>query len=581
MFAAIRSIRLKLLVSYLLVIAVPIGTLGVYFVDQLGALTIRQAKQAERVGVSQLRANLTNYLGSLVEMSQQVYLNEQISFYLGRRYSDPGVSAEGFYELLQPLFNNYANARPGIRRIGIATNNPTLLANGVEIIRPSEHERYRFLLDRPADSRSSITWELMPESGNTIVLLRSLGYHAANLGTLIIEVSENALYQFMKEESEDVVVSIATPDGIIVSSRVRSLIGLPLDTWLSRDGRSDRYHLTITEEFQLGKSSPGAWTIVKQVPLNRVAAQVRSVKLYGIAASIIIFIVAVLLSVILSRSMTNGIRNLSTQMSAVQRGDFTVRISTRRADEIGKLERSFNTMVVELDRLIEKNYRSEVQRRDLEIRKKDAELYALQSQIDPHFLFNTLEAVVQGIQESRSGTALVIQKLARLFRHSLESHEHMVPIKKELDTVQDYLSIIAFRMERRLSYEISCAKELEDTKIPRFTVQPLVENAVHHGISPAKNGGAVRVSVRNGNGGVEISVRDNGVGIDAETMVDIRSALSMREVLTDTKHIGLVNIHERIVLLFGEPYGLAIESTPGVGTTVTIRLPGNGGSQDV
>lgn len=572
---ALYTIRSKLLLSYLAMTIVPLGLLGAFLVNRLGTAVANRVEQSEEAGVRQLEVNLSSYLQSLVDISQQVYLNEQISFYLGRRYDNRGVSAVGFYELIRPLFVHYRYGRSGIRRITIATQNETLLANGDEIVYLPDEPILHSWYERARTSPGLTQWGYVDMGDPALRLYRSLGAQTPGLGMFVLDIDERQLFQFISEEPTGVVITIAAPSGQVVSSHDRSRIGSRLVEVRGQFEEGGGLNPIIRRQFTLpGSNTP--WTIVKEVPVDTIAREVRAVTLYGVLASIIVLAVAVAIAVPLSRRLTSGVRDLTLQMTHLQRGDFSVRIESPGMDEIGRLQESFNTMVRELDRLIETNFRSEVQRRDLELRRRDAELYALQSQLDPHFLFNTLEALIQGVEEARPETASVMRKLAQLTRWRLHSGRDLVPLAEELGTVDDYLSILAFRLEDRLSYTVDCPAERRAVDVPCFTIQPLVENAVVHGLACRKRGGTIIVSVRGTVNATEITVVDDGVGIPEERLCAINASLAVHDALSDTAHIGLVNVYERLLLYYGESASLAIESRRGHGTRVTVRIPDEG-----
>lgn len=568
----LSSIRSKLLLSYLVIITLPLGILGTYLVNRLGVAVANRVEQSQLATVRQLEVNLSNYLQSLIDISQQVYLNEQISFYLGRRYDNPGVSAIGFYELVRPLFVHYRYGRPGIRRLTIVTDNPTLLANGDEIAFRPDEPRLNSWYESAIEAPGVPLWGVVTGGYTAIRLYRSLGSPGPHLGMIVLDVDEREVFRFIREEPEGVEITIAAPNGVVVSSHDRARVGLPLVTARAAGDGQHGIESTIRRTFSLPGAS-GAWTITKTIPVDSIAAEVRAVTRFGVLASIVVFLAAVAISVPLSRRMTAGISRLSTQMEQLQRGDFSVRIDSPGTDEIGRLQASFNTMVQQLDRLIDTNYRSEMQRRDLELRRRDAELYALQSQIDPHFLFNTLEALVQGVEEGRPETAQTIRKLAQLTRKRLQGGRDIVQLHEELATVDEYLSILAFRLEDRLSYRVECPDECASRELPRFTIQPLVENAVVHGLAGTKHGGAIEVMVEGDASVTQIDVLDNGAGIAVNRLKQIRQSLSVHDALSDTEHIGLVNVYERLLLYYGTDASLEIDSGIGRGTRVTVRIP--------
>ena len=196
---------------------------------------------------------------------------------------------------------------------------------------------------------------------------------------------------------------------------------------------------------------------------------------------------------------------------------------------------------------------------------------ALQSQIDPHFVFNTMESVRMRLWKNRDfQTAEIIQKFALLMRRSMEWDKDTVTLREEVELVKAYLQIQQFRFSDRICFELQVDPALSSCKIPKFSLQPLAENAIRHGLEPKQGHGKLRISSEIGTGEFFIFVEDNGVGMEAETLQKLQAEL---DSLPRQENIGIRNVHRRIRLLFGEPYGLHFRSEPGQGTTAEVRLP--------
>jgi two-component system sensor histidine kinase YesM len=234
-------------------------------------------------------------------------------------------------------------------------------------------------------------------------------------------------------------------------------------------------------------------------------------------------------------------------------------------------------MIESLQQLIYDNYEANLKLKDITIKKQEAELYALQNQINPHFLFNTLESIRMGLHNKGDDeTAVIVLNLSKLFRYSLSWQGELIRLREELELVSRYLSIQKYRFEQKISYRIELPEPLADAWIPRFTVQPVVENAVKHGLESIRENGYLTVRVTTAREAdaetMAIVVEDNGAGIQAQTLVHIREALASGE-MRKTGSIGLKNVHDRIALHYGAGYGVAVESEPEQGTRVTITIP--------
>lgn len=242
-------------------------------------------------------------------------------------------------------------------------------------------------------------------------------------------------------------------------------------------------------------------------------------------------------------------------------------------------------MLAEIRMLLYQCIQETTRRSSAEIFDKQAELTALQSQINPHFLYNTLESVRgQALIDGNSEIAKMMEALSAFFRYSISRKGSLVTLRDELANIENYMMIQRYRFNNRFSMEIFIDEEDEkayDCKIPRLIIQPVVENAVFHGLEESLEGGVVSIEVIVTEENMIITVSDNGKGMDGGTLKELNERihsqvfnLASKEQQTNTG-IGLLNIHKRIRLLFGEDYGVCVYSTPNQGTDVEITVPAN------
>ena len=205
---------------------------------------------------------------------------------------------------------------------------------------------------------------------------------------------------------------------------------------------------------------------------------------------------------------------------------------------------------------------------------QEARFMGLQSQINPHFLFNALNTISRtALFEGAEGTSGLIKSLATLFRYHLRDPRKWISLAEELSILREYLSIQQYRYGERLRYRIESSVSAEDIYIPAFTLQPLVENAVKHGIEPREEGGEITVEVHRSKQQIEVLVRDTGCGMDTYQANEILSSTGKKE----GSGIGVSNVRERLALFFGGREDFLVSSEKGLGTTVTIRIPADPG----
>ena len=289
-----------------------------------------------------------------------------------------------------------------------------------------------------------------------------------------------------------------------------------------------------------------------------------------IEISVIAFVAVLLLIVFISHyiplSISRPITELVEVTQQVSQGNLQVRSHVNTGVEAKQLSESLNTMIDKINALLE-----QVKKEQIRIRKAEFEL--LQAQINPHFLYNTLDTIIW-LAESDEQKQVVhmVESLSDFFRTSLNQGKDIISIKEEIQHVRSYLEIQQMRYQDILEYEIDVPEEFYQNTIPKITVQPLVENALYHGIKNKRGKGKITVRGYREDSFFILEVRDNGIGMQTERLVQVRNALLYKQ-LAESKVYGLYNVNERIRLNCGEEYGLRISSTYQEGTTVKIFLP--------
>ncbi len=287
---------------------------------------------------------------------------------------------------------------------------------------------------------------------------------------------------------------------------------------------------------------------------------------FSIIAFAVILILTVLLSYYIPLSITHPIRKLSEVTDQVAKGDLTVRSDIRSGAEVGMLSDSLNTMIDKINELLE-----QVKKEQIRLRKAEFEL--LQAQINPHFLYNTLDTIVWLAEAGdQKKVVSMVGSLSDFFRTSLNQGKDIISVKEELQHVRSYLEIQQVRYQDILEYEIRVPEELNRYLIPKITIQPLVENALYHGIKNKRGAGKIVISGKREENHFSILIEDNGIGITKERLLQVREGIE-NKIPTGHDIYGLYNVNERIRLNFGEKYGIFIESRYGDGTVVSIVLP--------
>lgn len=319
----------------------------------------------------------------------------------------------------------------------------------------------------------------------------------------------------------------------------------------------ESYVTTLTQ-------NQAGYLVVGVAPKSEVAAAYQGLKRTIILISAICIVMVLLVPVLVVINFAKRTNKIIRFMRKVESGDLSARIQDEKEDELGQISRSFNDMLDELTKHIDRVYKAE-------IKQKHTELAALQARVNPHFLYNTLEVIrMRAVSQGAKDVGEMIYSLSVLFKSFVQPKGENT-IKDELETSRLYLELFRIRYKDKLSYEIICDESLAARKIMRMALQPIIENYVVHGLQPRRPDNHIKISVRQAAGRIRIQVEDNGIGIEADRLESIRESMDSLEEKGDS--FGLRSVHERLKLLYGTDYGVEINSTPGVGTTVTIEFP--------
>ncbi|MEI2394954.1 cache domain-containing sensor histidine kinase [Paenibacillus phytohabitans] len=319
------------------------------------------------------------------------------------------------------------------------------------------------------------------------------------------------------------------------------------------------------------------WKIIGMAPLQEIVAEANRIRQLIIVSVGLSIIFAITLNYLLTRRLTRPIQLLQHKMRLTASGYLEAKVKPDGNDEIADLGQSFNIMVEQIKALLEQSIRKQQQ-------LQKAELRTLQAQINPHFLYNTLDSIVWMAEAGNNdGVIRIVKALSGFFRLSLNKGRDWVLIRSELAHAQSYLIIQQMRYRDILEFKIEVAEELQGYPILNMTLQPLIENALYHGIKNKRGKGLISIIGHTDANSIMLTVADNGIGIPGERLTLLREYIEhpLQSEDTDTAQngFGLQNVHQRLQLYFGDEYGIRLDSSEGYGTQITVRIPKNRGTR--
>lgn len=328
--------------------------------------------------------------------------------------------------------------------------------------------------------------------------------------------------------------------------------------------RPDEQHNIIVK----GSFERNRWKTYLYMPMSELSAEGDILRQNAFLLAVFMLLLLVIISIYLSSIITQPVKKLMNNIIQIEKGQFDQMLDIRSRDEIGLLSVRFNRMSHELKSLVQK-----IQQEEME--KAAAEIRALQSQINPHFLYNTLGSVKWIASMQRADTIVEItEALIAMLRYAARTEKAMVSIRDELNNLKNYMTIQQIRYYNRLQLEVDVDEKLLNQPIPKLILQPLVENAIFHGLAEEEENGVITIHIAeapNKSNVFCIVIRDNGSGMDEETYSFVHRLLAGEENCSDS--IGLYNVKRRIELHYGHKYGIEVASTAGEGATFTIYLP--------
>lgn len=437
-------------------------------------------------------------------------------------------------------------------------------------INPAKKE---FILQLAGDADGEERWVYPDETDSALVLSREIRSYSGTLfdlnylGTIIIRINMDKIVRKSAGGEGDLIVTSgadviypATPhfDPSVIQSSLSSGNG-----YLTREIDGHTYFIAHNRSGNTG------WTYMNVTPFNQTFKQIIFIKELVIIVFTVIFAVAILLGIRFSRGLTRPIESLISRMKLAEKGNFAeANVLPQDAapvamNELGLLHRTFRLMIERINALITENYSNR-------LLIKETEFKALQAQINPHFLYNTLESV-NWLAKMNKQTQIsdMVQALAFLLRNSVSLKEPILTLGEELEIVRNYVIIQKFRFEDRLDFTMDVKEQDLQRKIPKLSLQPLLENAIHYALEPSVNPCRITLSCKETPSAFCVMVEDDGPGMPPDTLSRLRNG----DLATSGNGIGLLNIDERIKLAFGDHYGLTIDSGSSLGTRVILYLP--------
>lgn len=532
--------------------------------------------------IQQMNQNIDSYIDYMENTSHLVSSNEDVQKYLFGDTADPEAR-----DRILSQFETILDSRSDILNLGIIAENGRMLINNGQRLTNQDldihsQEWYTNALEGRESvylTSSHVQHIISGERPWVITLSRGIrnkemGTGQEKEGVFFIDLNYSAISELCDQSmvGNQGYAFIVDADGNIVYHPQQQQLYNELQTEnidLVMNAGSDivTWGDGINKKmYSISRSEKTGWTVVDCVRVEELLRRSNEAQSIYVLVAIGLMAVALFFSRFVAKSITLPIQRLCDSMERVQEGDFSVSdIVVDSENEIGSLTKSFNVMTQRIHELMAQNIREQEA-------KRKSELKALQSQINPHFLYNTLDSIIWMAEGKKNEeVVLMTASLARLLRQSISNEDELVSIGQEIEYARGYLTIQKMRYKDKLEFWIEVEPSILNIRLIKLVLQPVIENAIYHGLKYKESRGLLLVKGFMKNGNAVLQVIDDGVGMDQETLDHI---YERHKVDYHSNGVGIYNVQKRLQLYYGNEYGIVYESKLGEGTTATITIPG-------
>ncbi|EPR14311.1 sensor histidine kinase [Ruminiclostridium papyrosolvens] len=575
-------LNIKFLIIYVVCILTPIIIINAAFLDKFYTVVTQREENNYKISMQRAKNDINTLIEGGIAVSHSISTDAIIYDLMDARYEDAGEYYDIYNSTLRNRLSIYTVAYNYITNIGLYIDNPSIRAGGTYYHIDHNVKNTPWYRDL-AESNEQVLIRTYLGSTNSapvrqiqyLSILRS-SKNNPSLGSrekiLKVDISLDKVFTIFNREKDFLSLYLLDPQNTIVCSTTGRYGQSNIDVLQKLNNRSLGQENMILEAYLGNSSYFKGWKLIGVTNRERISDSVGDTLSFVLIFAFISILISSLLMFIIVRSYNYRLKKLSKHMLKFRDGKFDLIEINEGEDEIGGVIRNFNLMAARINTLINDVYKLELQKKSLELERVRAEINFLQSQMNPHFLFNTLNAIlVVSVKNNYTEIVDVIKYLSKTLRRLLSWKDDLVTIEEELSFTEMYLKIEKFRFRDKFHYEINVNETLLDYKIPKMSLQPLVENACKHGIQAIKEVGIININIEMCESGLLVRVKDNGSGMDQYTLKELLQNIKSEVELSTS--IGLRNVYRRLKLYYGEDVSFNIESHINAGTTIYFTIP--------
>ncbi|SER51173.1 two-component system, sensor histidine kinase YesM [Gracilibacillus ureilyticus] len=572
----------KLLGIYLIVTAIPILLVGAYLNYSTREIVISNVLKEVETNADKMEMRLNTIFNRVTNTSDLLYINDNLKTLLANEY-ETLLDVYNAYNQY-PVFDEFIKYYDEIENIQFFMNK-NMITNSY-FIHADNSVRSENWYKEAVSNRGKINWVYIKEHWTEkeyLTLTRSIFGNANELlGVLAIYISPDVLATVVEGEPYNTFITLDKE--VIVYHKDPTFLG-ESPVFFADIKQDNRNYLIDTkyqsEDVKLSvheivpeKSLTNSVQISTIIPVEEIMEEPNIIFTRGFLITSGALLVSVILIGIFIRSFYRRIEQLRKTMFQVAKGNFQITKKMKGSDEISQVYEDLATTTKSVQKIIDEVYIHKIKEETWKRKQKEIDFKMLASQINPHFLYNTLETIrMKALVNKDPEVAKLIKMLSKMMRSALERTDKPVPIKEELELIEHYLEIQHVRFGNKFTYDINVEEGILSNKIFPLLIQPIVENAVIHGLESKEEAGFIHISIMDEDRYMRIEVKDNGIGIPKKQLYQIRAQMDDENYQSDGNRIGLHNVQQRIKLYYGDAFGIEIESIFGLGTTMAIKLP--------
>ncbi|MFF5994526.1 sensor histidine kinase [Lysinibacillus sp. KU-BSD001] len=569
-FTMMKTLRMQIALHYLKASALILLLIGCILYVSMSSIVLREATANTKAAVEQSGMYIELYIDRLKAVADLLAENPQLVSY----FSSPERDAAVKKDVLSTIRTTMATD-PFIQSVVIVSKDGEVLSNETGLIMSMssnmmQEQWYVAAMNsgsKPVLTSARMQQFSMDKDNWVISISREITNSAGkNIGVLLIDIQYTVIEDYLADLDlgKNGFSFIMNDNGEVVYHKDTMYFEddtkqQELQRIVNDQAWYDAAQNTLTHTYKLENAD---WTFVGVSSQDALLMMKRQLLEIFLLVGVVLFIIATVSVALFAGRITTPFQRLEKAMQNIEQGLKTVPIDEKGCYEAQSLAKHFNSMIVQIEKLMQ-----EITEKEQHLRA--SEISALHSQINPHFLYNTLDTIIWMAEFNDSEKVIDMTKaLAQFFRLSLSGGNDMTTVENELDHVRQYLFIQKERYGEQLNYSIDCEEALRNVQVPKLILQPIVENALYHGIRSIDRTGYIWVSASQNENVIELTVRDNGEGFDVKQLDKERGEKQVK-----LGGVGIKNVDERIKLYYGSPYGIFIDSQKDKGTTVRIKIP--------